>query len=81
MLVQEGPIAFVQRETYDSDTSDFLTDFLSDFVRYEVLEENDQVDVDDEGHSLEVPPIIVFIDNIYMMDKPSWELLEKLKMS
>lgn len=28
MSIEEGPFAFVQRETYDSETSDFVTDFL-----------------------------------------------------
>jgi hypothetical protein len=31
--------------------------------------------------SLEVPPAIIFLDNVYMMDKPSWELLANLKKS
>jgi len=77
--LKEEPLAFVQREKYSSDIEDPIIDFLSDFVQKELLNE---IVLSSEKHmdiSLEVPPTIIFLDNVYMMDKPSWELLDNLK--
>lgn len=81
--LKEDPLAFVQREKYVQDIEEPIIDFLSDFIQKEFLEEdriNDNKE-NDVSHSLEVPPVILFIDNVFLMDKPSWELLETLKRS
>lgn len=79
MVIEEGPIAFVQRETYDEDTVEHIVDFISLFIQNELLEEHKYMNKDPDDHNLEVPPIIIFFDNVYMMDKPSWELLYNLR--
>lgn len=79
MVIKEDPFAFVQREKYPIDIEEPIVDFLSDFIQKEVLEEIKIEDKKGKDHSLEVPPVIIFIDNVYLMDKPSWELLATLK--
>ncbi|CAI2376171.1 unnamed protein product [Moneuplotes crassus] len=79
--LEEEPLAFIQREKYQLDIEDPILDFLCDFVMKEVLNE-EQLSFhnhDSPNHRLEVPPVIIFLDNVYMMDKPSWELLAQLK--
>jgi hypothetical protein len=83
IVLKEDPLAFVQREKYGQDIEEPIIDFLSDFIQKEFLEEdkiNDNKE-NDVSNMLEVPPVILFIDNVFAMDKPSWELLETLKKS
>ena len=83
IILKEEPLAFVQREKYEHDIEEPILDFISDFIEKEVLEEDKIKSGKQKDHSqnLEVPPVILFIDNVYMMDKPSWELLAELKKS
>ncbi|CAI2375966.1 unnamed protein product [Moneuplotes crassus] len=79
--LEEEALAFIQREKYPHDIEDPILDFLCEFVKKEVLEEGD-INYNKQSspnHGLEVPPVIIFLDNVYMMDKPSWELLAQLK--
>lgn len=54
---------------------------MSDFIQKEILEEERINKGRGKDKSLDVPPVILFLDNVYMMDKASWELLANLKKS
>lgn len=75
--ITEGPNHFIEREVYNEEITEYVVDFLADFIQKDVLKDSEEQSLN-ANHSLEVPPIIIFFDDVYMMDKPSWQLLGKL---
>ena len=73
--ITPNPIQFVLSEEYDEDIVEPIIVVLTEFIR-EVLDENSTVKK--KPNQLDVPPIILIFDNTYLMDQPSWRLIESV---
>ena len=70
--MKEDPFAFVKRESYPEDLYQPILDFMIEFISKYILLEDDDSDEED----LEPAPFICIFDNAYLLDLPSWHLIE-----
>lgn len=85
----EDPFQFVKREIYAEETVDGILDFIIDFVKIAVGDDNseDESQMDKSSQGGPMHPfgniggqqVLVILDTVYMMDEPSWRLLELIK--
>lgn len=76
-MIKEDPFAFVKWESYSEDIYSPILDFLIEFIQNYVLLEDDDSDSDE----LEPSPFVCVFDNAYFLDLPSWNLIERIKLS
>ena len=86
-------MAFVNREKYPEDVVDCVLDYMIEFIKevigerddyYSEIESPSQVDLSQSqitgyNPANESCPLVLIFDTVYLMDEPSWKLLDLVK--